>query len=108
MAQLVPYSFNSAALPETGPELVTDTIQGVHFTVPTEHREWILEKIESWFDGRNEIVLVDTGISSKQGLGYIILEWEYREIDRLFLAILRDDELVDDYCVYERSEEEEL
>jgi len=40
------------------------------------------------------------------GLGYIILEWVEHEIDQLFLAILRDEEIVADYSVYIRELEE--
>jgi hypothetical protein len=54
----------------------------------------------SWFAGRDEIDLVDTGLSDKVGLGYLILEWDECEIDTLFLAILRDEEIVADYTTY--------
>jgi hypothetical protein len=56
-----------------------------------------------WFAGREEIDFVDTGISDKVGLGYIILEWMECEIDLLFLAILRDEEIVADYTIYTRD-----
>jgi len=66
----------------------------------------ILSKISGWFAGRPEIDLVDTGTSDKAGLGDIILEWMEHEIDQLFLAILRDEEIVADYTVYIRDLEE--
>ena len=66
----------------------------------------ILSKISGWFAGRPEIDLVDIGTSDKTGLGYIILEWMEHEIDQLFLAILRDEEIVADYTVYIRDLEE--
>jgi len=79
-------------------------VQGVHFTVPAHHREWILEKIESWFDGgMRSSWSTPASPASKDSVHHPGVE--YREIDRLFLAILRDDELVDDYCMYEREEE---
>jgi len=52
-----------------------------------------------WFAGREGIDLVDTGMSDKVGLGYIILEWDECEIDTLFLAGMRD---VADYDLYSR------
>ncbi len=66
----------------------------------------ILSKISGWFAGRSEIDLVDTGTFDKAGLGDIILEWMEHEIDQLFLAILRDEEIVADYTVYIRDLEE--
>ncbi len=106
MTELIPYSFGSEVLPtETERILEPGMLQGVHFTVPVAQREWFIKKIESWFEGRDEVILVDSGISSKAGLGYIILEWEECEINPLFLAILRDEDLVEDYSVYIRSEE---
>ena len=80
-------------------------MQGVMFIVEPNQLEWIINKIEGWFDERDEIILIDYGISDKQGTGVVILEWEYVEIDPLFLAILRDEELVIDYAVYNRSED---
>ncbi len=66
----------------------------------------ISEKMAGWFAGRDEVVIVDVGVSDKQGLGFIMIEWMECEIDSLFLAILRDEEIVDDYTVYGRSLEE--
>ena len=107
--ELVPSSFRGTlVLPER--ELPTriepGTLQGVHFTVPAQQRADILAKIARWFDDRDEVILVATGVSSKQELGYIILEWDGCEVDPLFLAILRDEEAVDDFSVYTRSEED--
>ena len=45
-------------------------------------------------------MLVDTGLSDKVGLGYILLEWMECEIDQLFLAFLRDEESIADYTTY--------
>jgi hypothetical protein len=78
--------------------------QGVYISLHPDHYELILGKIIGWFEGRPEIDLVDTGVSDKLGLGYIILEWIEHAIDQLFLAILRDEEIVADYCVYIREE----
>lgn len=50
------------------------------------------------------MILVATGRSNKGNHGFIILEWEYCQIDPLFLAILEDEEMVEDYSVYARTE----
>jgi len=106
MADIVPsYSFKTPDLPAPQSVAQPGMIQGVVFTVEPDQLEWIINKIEGWFEDRDEIILVDYGISDKQGIGTVILEWEYVEIDPLFLAILRDEELVIDYAVYNRSED---
>jgi len=104
MADIVPsYSFQSPELP--APQAVEYAgAQGVVFLIEPDQLEMIISKIEGWFDERDEIVLVDYGQSDKKGIGTVILEWEGFEIDTLFLAILRDDELVFDYAVYTRPE----
>lgn len=103
--QLVPYSFNTAVLPpaQQGNELPPGRFQGVHFTVSTEI-DFLLGKIEQWFEDRDEVILVDNGTTAK-GLGFIILEWEGYEIDRLFLRILENEETVEDFTVYTRRAE---
>jgi hypothetical protein len=105
MADIIPYSFRSDLLPRQNRREQPGMYQGVMFTINPEHLEGIIGKIESWFTDRDEITLVDHGMSDKQGTGVIILEWTDYEIDPLFLAILRDDELVIDYVVYNRPED---
>ena len=73
---------------------------GIYITLHPEHLETILSMIMGWFAGRDEIDLVDHGVSDKAGLGFIILEWLECEIDTLFLAILRDEEMIADYTIY--------
>src|ERR1700744_748970 len=90
------YSFQSLDLP-TSDAVEYAGKQGVVFSIAPEQLDWIISTIESWFDGRDEIILVDHGLSDKKGIGTVILEWEGFEIDPLFLAILRDEELVFDY-----------
>jgi hypothetical protein len=105
MADIVPsYSFQSPDLPV--PQVVAQPgmFQGVYFTINPDQLEWIISKIEGWFDDRDEVILIDYGISDKQEIGVVILEWDGYEIDPLFIAILRDEELVIDYCVYNRPE----
>lgn len=107
--ELVPYSFDTDLLPSAQggplpPEIVR---QGVHFTMSTEVYEMLLAKIEGWFAGRADVSLVDHGTTAKSGLGFIIMEWIGVEIDALFLAILRDEELIEDVTVYDRLAEEE-
>lgn len=105
--ELVPQSFAAKVLPRTGqPEpLEPGMYQAVHFIMASENREWILGKIEQWFDDRDDVILVATGESQKHGLGFIVLEWDGVEIDPLFLSILQHDEMVADFTVYDRSEE---
>ncbi|SRR5258708_8675434 len=105
MADIVPsYSFQSPDLPAPQAVAQPGMFQGVMFTISSDQLEWIINKIESWFDGRDEIILIDYGISDKKEIGTVILEWDGFEIDSLFIAILRDEELVIDYCVYNRPE----
>src|SRR5450759_1276343 len=105
--ELVPYTFSSAVLPEsTGADLPDNMYQGVHFTMGnTEQKHELLDKIERWFERRDEVILVGHGTTA-QGLGFIILEWQECEIDPLFLAILEHDELVEDVSLYVRHDEE--
>jgi hypothetical protein len=99
--QLVPYSFSGiTTYPQTRQPATPGQVNGIYITLHPEHRETTLQKIMGWFAGRDEIDLVDTGISDKVGLGYIILEWDECEIDHLFLAILRDEETIADYTTY--------
>ncbi|HEU5377540.1 MAG TPA: hypothetical protein VFV38_19125 [Ktedonobacteraceae bacterium] len=107
MKEIIAYTFRDTAVlppPESVP-LVPGAYQGVHFTMEAEQQEWVLEKIERWFEGRDEIILVDSGYTSKGNLGYICLEWDGCQIDPLFLAILRDEEFITDFAVYTRSGE---
>jgi len=104
MQEMIPYSF-SIEYPHMQQPVISGQAHGVYIALHPDHREGILAKIMEWFAGRPEIDLVDSGISDKAGLGYIILEWVEHEIDPLFLAILRDEELVADYTVYIREED---
>ena len=78
----------------------------MYITLRPEHREIVLQMVMGWFTGRNEIDLVDTGLSDKMGFGYIILEWIECETENLFLAILRDEDMIADYTTYTRDLEE--
>lgn len=101
-AEVVPSSFQTDVLPrKQGQPLAPGMLQGVHLTMAPDDREWIFERIEQWFAERDDVSIVDTGISDKQGIGYIILEWHEYEVDPLFLARLTDEELIEDYTVYE-------
>jgi len=102
---LVPYSFSIAEYPRSQQQVLTipGQTQGVSITLASPDFQFILNKITGWFRDRDEVELVDHGITDKLGLGYIILEWNECEIDQLFLAILRDEEAVEDYTVYARD-----
>ncbi len=102
---VVPYSFNGITeYPRSQqPPTIPGQAQGVYITLHPDVVDDIAAKIARWFAGREEIDIVDVGVSDKQGLGFVIIEWLEREIDPLFLAILRDEELVGDYTVYGRN-----
>lgn len=95
--ELVPYRGKRPSIQRS---LEDGQSQGVVITVLDEHADFILDKIEAWFEDRNEILLVDHCTTEKHGMVHIILEWEEVEIDPLFLAILRDEEMIDDFAVY--------
>lgn len=101
--EVIPTFATDLLPPSQGSPIVLDQVQGVYFLVEPEITETILAKVARWFDSRSEVRYVDHGTTDKQGDGYIILEWIGREIDPLFLAILRDDELVIDYTPYIRT-----
>lgn len=101
---IVPYSFNIATLPQSlqGRPLPGQA-QGVYIALGSSDYQFILNKIIGWFRDFDEVELIDHGITDGKGLGYIILEWAEREVDQLFLAVLRDEETVADYSVYTRD-----
>jgi hypothetical protein len=106
MADITPYySFSIESLPQPQRREQPGMSQCVLFTIDPAHLEGIIAKIESWFADRDEITLMDFGLSDKQGEGVIVMEWLDYEIDPLFLAILRDEELVRDFTVYNRPED---
>lgn len=106
MTDIVPYSFETEDLPAAVGQPLPGQYQGVYFTLTDEMpAEWLLAKMEQWFSGRGEIILVDHGTTAKD-LAFIILEWEECAIDPLFLAILEHEDGVDDYSVYERDMED--
>jgi hypothetical protein len=102
---IVPYSFNGInEYPRSQqPPTIPGQAQGVYITLHPDVVDDISEKIAGWFAGREEVQIVDFGTSDKQGLGFIVIEWIECEVDQLFLAILRDEELVGDYAVYGRN-----
>jgi hypothetical protein len=99
--ELLPYSFpTELEAPTELTPLPGGESQGVYFTLPEDLYEDLLARVEGWFADRDEVAIVDYGTTDKQGLGYIMIEWQDYEIDPLFLAILRDEDLVEDYTVY--------
>lgn len=104
---MVPYTFLNDVIPVEDTEpLGPGQYQAVHFMVPVDQLSWYLQKIEVWFDDRDEVILVASG-QSMEGKGFIVMEWEECEIDPLFLKILDHEDAVMDVCVYIRSEEVE-
>jgi hypothetical protein len=105
---IVPYSYtdniNITTIPQSPQgKFLQGQAQGVYITLASTDYQFFLNKIVGWFSTRDEVELVDHGTSDKVGLGYIILEWEEYEVDQLFSAILRDEEIVADYTVYTRD-----
>ena len=102
--ELVPYTFRSPKLPDMQPEVLdSDKISGygIWFLFPASELEENLETVETWYEHRDDVVLVDSGTSAKKKWGFLIMEWEGTEPDRLFLDILRTDETIIDYGIYE-------
>src|SRR5450631_4158056 len=103
--EIVPYTFSDYDLlpsANTAP-LAPGQYHAVHFLVSADQLAWHLEKIEIWFDDRDEVILVGSGISM-EGEGFIVMEWEECEIDPLFLKILEHEDAVTDVCLYVRAE----
>lgn len=95
------YSFQSPALPvEQSRPLQEGQHQGVHMTFPAERLDWFLSKLRAWFADCDEVILVGHGTTDKEGLGFIILEWEECEIFPTFLDILRHEETIEDLSIY--------
>ncbi len=82
----------------------TAAYECVVILVADEHIEHILSKIEAWFDDRDEIIFVDSGEMVKSNMSYIVLEWEGVKVDPLFLKILSDEDMIEDYAYYGREE----
>ncbi len=105
--EVVAYSFKSTeVLP--APQNITiqhGEFQCVQFFFPVEQLDWLLARLTRWFEDRDEIILVDSGRSAKSESAFIVMEWDGVQIDPLFLAILRDEDFIEDYAVYSRSEE---
>ena len=100
--ELIPFSGNA---PENPQPLSPGTVQGIFITmsVEDETRLDFLSKVRRWFANRPEVALVDRGSTDKQSYFFIILEWHGYAIDPLFIAILEEEEAIEDYTVYGRS-----
>jgi hypothetical protein len=112
MTDLVPYDFPPNAqhgfLPSPESRDLdgqVNLIEGVCITLSEEHRAGFLSQLEQWFADRDEVVLIGSIPSEKAGPGMLILEWEGRTIDVLFLSILRTTPFIDDFWVYARHRE---
>jgi hypothetical protein len=100
------HTFSNTRYPRQRPPATPNLANGVYIRLNPEY-EHILEKIEQWFAGREEVVLVDHGISDKtREDGFILIEWNEFEVDPAFLDILDNDDEVIDYTTYSRELEE--
>lgn len=100
----VPYSFDMDVLPiPDDPKLLPGQYQGVHIIMADADREWVLGRIEEWVEDRDDVILVGQGTTAR-GEGFLLLEWDGRAIDPLFMAVLRHDDTVEDFSVYTRIE----
>jgi hypothetical protein len=98
--------FEIETWPQSEPDLREDLLgMGVHFTFPGDQLNFLLHTVQNWFENRDEVVLIDYGITDKQDKGVIVMEWEESDIDQLFLDILRTDPMIEDFTVYERRAE---
>ncbi len=73
----IPYSFNGITEYPRSQQLpaLPGQAQGVYITLHPDVVDDITAKIARWFAGREEIDIVDVGVSDKQGLGFLIIEW---------------------------------
>lgn len=109
--ELVPYSFQSPALPDSQMDTWRNKPVsgncGVMLFFDPQYLEFLTEKIEAWFEGVDEVIWIDSGAIEKHNLNFILLEWENCEIPELFLNILRDEEIIICFSTYFRAEMEE-
>jgi len=105
MMDLIPYGASDFPVSATRP-LRAGLYQGVHLTCLEENLDQLREFFMRIFEERNEIILVNWGATVKQGLGYIIIEWDGCEVDQMFLDMLRSEEMFLDFSLYIRDEEE--
>jgi hypothetical protein len=100
---LIPYDGRQ---PEASQPLQPGTVQAVFLTlrIEDEQRLGLMNKIESWFSDRPEVSLVADGTTDKQGFYCVMLEWHSYEVDPLFIAILEEEDAIDDYTVITREE----
>ena len=103
---VIPYSFTGVTSIPRLPQgaALPGQAQGVFITLASDdYQQFMVNKIIAWFRDRDEVDLVDYGMTDKAQSSYIILEWLESTVDQLFCDILRDEELVDDYTVYTRD-----
>lgn len=101
-AALVPFA-GVQELPHTQTPELPGMAQGVYILLHPDAVEDVATKVAGWIRDFHDVRLVDAGTSDKQGLGFVILEWIECEVDRFFLAFLRDEETVGDYTLYGRT-----
>lgn len=101
------YSFESETIPRGETQALPGQCECIHFTLENaEDLDFILSKLDAWFDDREEVLLVDHG-TTDAGLGFIVLEWQECHIDPLFIRMLEvDEDYVDDFSVYTRDLED--
>lgn len=77
--------------------------QVVYITMLPQHYETTLATFGRWFEGREEVEIVDHGSTDKLGHSYIVIEWFECEIDQLFIDILDAEDVILDYTEYSRE-----
>ncbi len=82
---------------------VPDLANVVYITIQPQAHAAIIALFERWFEGRNEVELVDHGTSDKLGESFLVIEWFECEIDQLFLDILNTEDMIIDYTTYSRE-----
>lgn len=102
--QIVPYSFDGMSEYPRRQFALTrpGRAQSIYIMLHPGMVDEVAAKFAGWFEGRDEVQIVDLGTSDKVGAGFIVMQWLECDIDPLFLAVLRDEEAVADYALYGR------
>ena len=101
------YTFNSDRIPTEGVNWTPGESQQVQFTCDPDHVSWITERLYQLFEGRDEVILVGSGLTEKLGLGFIMLQFDGCQMDPTFRRILETEQFIIDFSVDVLHEEEE-
>src|SRR5690349_17601462 len=80
------------------------SVQCLHILLSAEDLNWLICKLDGWFERRNDVLLASQGEMQKSEQAYVTLEWREHTIDPLFISFLDHDARIDAYSVYTREE----